>query len=300
MVAGTDSARGWAEAGDVAIGRVTAADDGDLGPHTYAYTAWATALRQGWDAPLVERYLGEIRRLRNPDGGWGLPDPFDAYQDGSVNSERTTYTITLARHVGRPLLEGYRAGVVAAPEIQSIIDLLVAAPTVPTTLPGLCVAYSFAAADAQQPCVHNVNVAVAGFLADARAAGFSAPGLDRRVAAILRHELAAYLPEEANWPYMGAGGRRNDMTHLDGTVYALRTLAPQISDQVARRLLQRRDYARWVDPLGQIAILPLYCDQAPRFLEAMWRILEHPEQSPRLLAQTGLHAARIAASCGAR
>ena len=183
-------------------------DVGRLGDDTfraahYAWMADAIVVRRGWNDPLVAEYLEKVYALRNPDGGWGYITGTDAFQDDSENPADTTYSLVLTNHVGRVLLDGWRAGVVPEAMVEETISLVESFPTAdvegsPTAdVPGSCIAYSTAAAD-HPYCVGSVNAAAALFLHRAAEAGFD---VDRsRIDSMLAHEQA-WMLDGPWWPY---------------------------------------------------------------------------------------------------
>lgn len=160
-------------------------------------TAWLSPT--GWADPAALAYLTRLYATQNPDGGYGLGYAYDAHGDGTVNPATTTYTVTLAGHVGPVLLDAYRAGVVPRAKVQQLFDLVASTPRIDTTA-GRCVAYSRNANDVKSGlCVHNVNAGAAAFLLDAGRDGFATPWW--LVQGIVQREMSAYNAGTRFWPY---------------------------------------------------------------------------------------------------
>jgi hypothetical protein len=151
---------------------------GTQSAHTLAFAAQTTAWLSpaGWTDPAATAYLTRLYATQNPDGGYGLGYAYDAHGDGTMNYATTTYIVSLAGHVGPPLLDGMRAGVVPRAKVQVIFDLIATAPRIDTSA-GRCIAYSRHGTNDAKPglCVHNVNAGAAAFMLDAGRDGFAVP-----------------------------------------------------------------------------------------------------------------------------
>ncbi len=170
--------------------------------------AGAAGMLHGWSHVVTTGLLVRLLDGRNPDGGYGLGRAYDAFADGTLNGPETTYTVTLAGHVGPTLLAAYRGGspVMARADVQAIVDLLVHdVPRIPIAR-GQCVAYSLDPNDSPPAAglgqVHNVNSGVALFLHEANAAGFGATGMQRLITDITLAEIVAYREASLWWPYL--------------------------------------------------------------------------------------------------
>jgi len=211
---------------------------------TFSQALLATARLYGWDDPRVPALISEIMALRNPDGGWGVNTAWDAFQDGSTNPSTTTYTVTLAGHVGPALLAAYQHGMLPDgnnPEpLQKITALLMGTAQYSSSI-GRCVSYSRAAADSatnnSSRCVHNVNAGVADYLTQANAAGFGATGLQKLVVDIVRFEIATYNPAWSGWSYMYGQTTKQDADHGSYTAASLYFAAYPVGREAAYQLL---------------------------------------------------------------
>jgi hypothetical protein len=242
--------------------------------------------------------------LQNPDGGYGLNYAWDALSDGTVNPAATTYTVTLAGHVGMPLLEGYRAGAVPPELVQQIVDLVVATPRIDTA-DGICLAYSHHANDSGPGnCVHNINAGAAAFLLEAQAAGFAisdgANG-DNLIAGITRREVAAYLPAERSWPYRD---NRNDLQDTDHNSYSAESmyyLAPAIGRQVAYHHMKLELADNPMAPIAHLRLTSLpYRSGGPNWCKLGERWLGEAREFASVgdrLPQVAYYAARNAEVC---
>jgi hypothetical protein len=162
----------------------------------------AIARLNGWDDPQIDVLLSKLLAERNPDGGWGVGAPFPSKNGTDTNPATTTYTVTLAGHVGPTLLAAYKAGVLTNTEpLKTITSLLMTTGRI-NTPEGQCVAYSRSSFDVGTGlCVHNVNAGVADYLTQAAAAGFGKTGLQKLVVDITRRENSAYNPAWSGWSY---------------------------------------------------------------------------------------------------
>lgn len=227
----------WRTRAEAALARFVAGDDDKQTAFAYAYATQSAAWLYGWDDARVDALLAKVYARRNPDGGWGLPYAWDWLADGSVNPPTTTYTVTIAGHVGPMLLEAYKAGKVPQADVKKLVDLIMSTPRVTSygTDRGQCVGYSRVPSDAQY-CVHNVNAGAAWFLTKANEAGVQAQGLTTLVVDIIRRETAHYIvgPFTANgrtvvswWKYKDTASL-NDTDHNSYQAAAMYDLVPYL------------------------------------------------------------------------
>lgn len=198
----------WAIVRDNAMASFVSLDSGDETPHAYACMTSASGRRYGWTDTRVADYKAKFYAKRNADGGWGLNYPFSS-PGASVNPADTSYTITCADNVGLTLLHLYEQGLIPFDDIHDVATLLMTTQSYlfPTGR-GLC--YSIHSGPGTDDVnatnnrnVHNVNAAAGWWLRQAQAAGFSATGLNTRVADIARLEFASYKRTNKWWSYRG-------------------------------------------------------------------------------------------------
>jgi hypothetical protein len=219
----------WRTRAATALAAFEAADDDSGTAFAYAYAAATAARLRGWTDPSVTALLAKVYARQNPDGGYGLGYANPGITPGTTDPATTTYTITLAGHVGPVLLEGYLAGVVPAAKITTIVNLLGSMPQINNTN-GSCLAYSANPNDiGPNYCVHNVNAYAAWFLHDAHVAGFDpvpppAAGVTHLIAQITRREVWTYRTASYWWPYMDTS-TLGDTDHNSGEVEAIAILA---------------------------------------------------------------------------
>lgn len=219
-------------------------DDGALRVNSYAWALEAEWRLNGFDSQYGQTLLAKVLSMKNPDGGYGLPFAYDKFNDGTVNPETTTYTVTLAGHVGPVLLLGYEHGVVPHDEVWTIVNLLVRYTPHIDTAAGMCLAYSRSSNDSKPGmCTHNVNAGAAAFLLDANAHGVGRSGLAALVEGILRREVSAYTIGPVSpegyidwWRYSDAEGWQ-DPDHNSYTVESMFSLAPQIGQNAGVNMM---------------------------------------------------------------
>lgn len=236
--ASADRADEWRALAVTALDAFEATDDvGDGGTGTlkvasYGFAYEASGRLRGYDDVRTVRYLTKILSMKNPDGGYGLLTGYDLLGDGTTNPASTTYTVTLADHVGSPLLHGYLHGAVPKAEIQSIVNLIMTTPRIDTAY-GQCIAYSRHANDSvAYACVHNVNAGAARFLLEANSAGVGKSGLATLVEGVTRRETYAYLPASKNWRYADTQVM-SDPDHQSYEAWSMYYLTPPVGEQVA-------------------------------------------------------------------
>ncbi|MEU4570735.1 hypothetical protein [Micromonospora sp. NPDC023956] len=249
------TARGdaWRLRAVTAVNRFRALDGGAEGAYAYASMAEACGRLYGWTHSYVTAYLAKVYALQNPDGGWGINRSYDAFADGSVNDEDTTYTVTLADHVGIPFLNGFQAGAVPRDRVQGIVDRLLAMPRVLVER-GQCVAYSTRPVDCQPGYeVHNVSAGVAYFLHRANAAGFGGTGMHRLITDITIHQSNAYRTGDIWWPYIDDGPNQDP----DHQSYSAQSMYP-LEYWVGREAIYKLMTNSWPDdPLSPLAHMRL-------------------------------------------
>lgn len=258
---------------------------------------------QGWHGPDAQQYLDRLYAVRNPDGGWGLGYSYDAHGDGTVNPATTTYVVTLADHVGRPLLDAYRAGVVPQADVQKVIDLITTAPRIDTAA-GRCLAYSRDPDDAKPGlCVHNVNAGAAAFLLEAGAAGFAVPWW--LVAGISKRTASQYNLTTRFTPYRdNTAPAPDDPDHAGYTAESMLRLDPPIG-YVAAYHLMVNDYSYAHTPLAHARLTSAppvpggasWCELGDRWTGELDAYLAAHWSDPVRLAQVAYYAARAARVC---
>lgn len=220
----------------------------------YAWAAEASGRLRGWDDPRTGKYLARMLSMKNPDGGYGLPCDYDQFNDGSVNPKTTSYTVTMAGHVGPTEIEAYKHGALSGAELKALAAEVKAVPQLNTPA-GTCIAYTPAAAD-QKPayCVHNVSAGAAVFLLQAQAAGQGVPGVGALAAYVGRRETATYSVYTGSWPYDDSG-RVSDDGHTAYLVQSMYYLAPQLGNLIAGNLMAKTyTSADWGVPIGLTAL----------------------------------------------
>jgi hypothetical protein len=224
----------WRAKAELALASFLALENGNQDAFAYGLSTSASANLYGWQDSRTTYLLGKLRGKQKADGGYGLDVAYDAFQNGTVNPASTSYTVTMAGHVGEALLGAYQAGLVPREEVQSLVTKLVLAPKV-TVSRGKCVAYSYNAND-DDSCVHNVNAGVAWFLIQANAAGFSVTGLHGLITNISMHEMIAYREADKWWPYKDSGPNQ-DVAHESYSAASMYRMAYWVGREAVYRIL---------------------------------------------------------------
>ena len=132
--------------------------------HTMTYFAYANALINGWEHKRTQYFLDQAFNYIDHNS-YGLEYEWDAFGDSTINSDTTSYTITITDHVGFVFLKAYQKGAISEDAIIKLYDALSKIPFADTLDPGVCYAYSDSPYD-QIGCVHNVNASVAWFYSE--------------------------------------------------------------------------------------------------------------------------------------
>jgi hypothetical protein len=289
----------WVELTLDLTARVRVLGDPSHAAYAAAYEAALLAYLYGWDDPEARARLADIAATRKPGGGYGLDIAWDAFGDGTTNPVRTRYLITLTDHVGRVLLDAYRAGVVDATELGGLVDLILAWPRVRGD-PG-CLAYSDSGYD-DRFCVYNVDSAAAWFLRKAWDLGIRRSGQLALSEALAAHDALA-IGAGGWWPYHSGLVAPQDWNHNAATIESHLLLSPDIgADALAAvmpgGLWHPDPRARaWDDPVGYVRLLPWACDRRAGAIAAA-RAVATQQRLASDTAQLGLWSARTAAACG--
>jgi hypothetical protein len=307
-------AEAWRAIAHRALDRVdTLTATGTHRASTLGYAAQATAWLSpvGWQDPAAQVYLNRLYATRNPDGGWGLGFEYDAHGDGtcapptptSCNSAATTYVVTLADHVGKPLLDAARAGVVPRSDVQQVIDLIATAPRIDTAA-GRCIAYSRNANDAKAGlCVHNVSAGAAAFFLEAGADGFAVPWW--LVAGISKRTASVYNLSTRFTPYRdNMAPASDDPDHASYTAESMLRLDPSIG-YVAAYHLMLNDFTYAQTPIAHMrltsaTVVPSgasWCVLGDRWLAEADAYTTEVTGDVGRLSQIAYYASRAARAC---
>lgn len=247
----------WLARANTYISRSISLDNGALRPDFYSRLAQAIATTSpdGWRDDDAQRYLDRALSTEIGNGGFGLPFAWDAFADGTVNSEQTTYTVTVVTHLGDAVLAAFEAGALKDPDvIQRMVDKVESIPSPP--MQPDCVSYSDNPNDVQAGyCTHNVNAAAAVFLLQAADLGFdvNVPKASR----MLMSEVSN-LRDDGTWLYMTGRTKPNDPDHGAYQLKSVHQILPEltqpiINDQMSKSLGTRSAEAHTV--LAQLSCL---------------------------------------------
>lgn len=283
---------------------------------TYSSALLATGTTYGWADPRVPPLLAQLMSVRNAEGGWGLGYAYPAF-DGSINPAGTTYTVTLAGHVGPALLAAWKGGALTDPEpLRRITELLMGTARY-TSAAGTCVAVSRDPNDAGSAahpdyCVHNINAGVADYLTQASAVGFGRSGLQKLVVDIVRFEITTYNPAWSNWAYQNTGNAEQDPDHGSYSAQSLYFAAYPVGREAAFQLLAspatvddgKRAHMRLVALPGgpgsmsrDVPGVTLWCEMGDQWLPEAQTYVAASGGDAKRLAQAAMFAALNAEAC---
>jgi hypothetical protein len=226
----------------------------------------ASALRQevraaGWRSPRVPGLVAALLATANPDGGYGLARPWDAYQDGTENPATTSYTATTVGHVGPILLAGFVAGAVPATAVNRVLDWVLA---LPRSADNPCIAYSASPNDLGQPCVWNVHFGAAVWVRNASiATGHRRAEAAALVSAVVSTLAVARIdPVTGYLPYMAGDTRPQDIGHQLWTALSIDALRgnrqafdAMLAGSLWRQQVERSHDYNVASAVGGIALL---------------------------------------------
>lgn len=282
------------------------------GSHDAASTGFEIILysrREGWAGPNVASRVQHLLDVRKPDGGWGIEKAWDAFGDGTVNRESTTYTVSTAGHAGPALLGAWQNKLVTDEDLRAAVDSLLSTPRV--NVPGgTCVAYSNSGKDL--PCVPNVSLGAGAWLKQVReVTGWSIPLLDDVVAQITAADRYLFNEGTGYWGYSDLPsqlGRPQDAPHQGYTLQSVLILEPDFGKAATLRFLANpwwdqatggslRDYG---NGLSQVAFADCQgAARSPSVLEAFSAIKStSADQMTKFLALQGtLYGFRALGAC---
>lgn len=332
-------AQQWRAIAVDALAKFKTMDSGAERSNTYAWALETQWRLNGWtvnaddpDGTYAGRLAGKIYAQRKPDGGWGLPFTYDALGDGTVNGVDTTYTVTLAGHVGPVFLAAIQHGMdnVYLPDgtsfslktqVRNIVGLLMTTPHIDTAQ-GMCLAYSRNPNDTRSyGCIHNASAGAARFLADANAAGLGRGGLAALVEGITRREVYAYIVGPITvgtatrtnwWRYMDTTSL-NDADHNSYDAESMYFLAPFIGQNSAWMHMNTAFTDNSNAPVAHFRLaalpaapgridaatgLPVWCVLGDRWMTEARAFLAGATDAQRV-AQVAQGAARVADNCRA-
>lgn len=270
-------------------------DDGKQTAFTYASMAQLSADLYGW-GPEADRYLAKVHATRNPDGGYGLGYPYDAFRDNTTNPATTTYTVTVVDHVGPVFLEAYLHGDpnVSREEIVQLVQIVLHLTKLTYTDGSVCFPYSNSIYDHKPSmCVHNVNAGTFLFFQQVKDAGIYVPGVDWYTENIIRHEVITYNPSWVNWLYSENKTLPNDADHNSLDIEAALQFSPPLGKLIMKyEMTHNRDVTSW---LAHLRLAALDCADGTRWYSDFDN---HINTATALrVAQIGKYAARSSLMC---
>ena len=203
--------------------------------HTAAYLMYSNAVINGWNDIKTNTYFQNCIEIISSNS-YGLDYEWDAFQDGTINSIETNYTIRMTDHVGYPFIEGYKNGFIDESYLIKIFEKLNNVPEADTLGNGVCIAYSDSPFD-QIGCVHNVNISVAYFISELLDLNMIEPTYLNLVDSIIHRELTSYIPSVNNYLYWDGSDRLTDHNHLCFQAWCMSKLDNFKSKEISMNLI---------------------------------------------------------------
>lgn len=230
----------------------------DAGQNLYVWwispVAWYAGKTWGWQDARATYWLSRVYARQTPSGGYGIGEPWDHNNDGSVNPATTAYTITTAWHVGRTLIDGFDDGAIPR---QRVLNAVTSLLNTSTTAGGRCIDYSNASGDRGKPCVWNINATAAWFLKKAYDRGIVPAGRateqNTKWRAFRDYTWTGFNATRGAWPYQQGLTAIQDPWHNAATVGPLYEL-----DRVTGLKGLNGQFAIWPNSTGANADLVIY------------------------------------------
>ncbi|MBA4849507.1 hypothetical protein [Emticicia sp. BO119] len=272
--------------------------------NTYSSLTHAIAIIKGWDNNESKKYLNKTYDIID-SLGYGLGYEWDAFQDGTVNSKYTNYTVTMADHVGFTFVAGYKAGIIPRRRLTHLLESINKIPYADNLINGKCLAYSDSKNDIIG-CVHNVNIGVAYIFQEMKNIGLVSNELDGKIKDIIDREIDSYLIDKNSYLYWDKSPNLSDQNHLAYQAWCLIQLPNSRTKQIGISLIngisadKKKDISSLV---GQLRILPYEDSDAEYLYSIVKKLLENQKteyspigvyniNNPRILAQLSLWVAK--------
>jgi hypothetical protein len=225
--------------------------------HAASYFAYCSAILNGWENEKTQSYLEKAYHYIEKYS-YGLEYEYDAFGDGTINSDTTNYTITITDHVGLVFLEGYKAGYIPKYQIDNLYSAITKIPYADSIRNGICFSYSDSPYD-QIGCVHNVNISVAMFYTKLNQIKYNNKTFGHIIDSIIVREKNAYLKTEKNYYYWDGRNRLSDQNHLCFQAWCLMQIPDKSCNLIGKEIIDKVSYEREKNIsslIGHLRVLP--------------------------------------------
>lgn len=271
---------------------------------TYSCLAYAFAITNGWDDKETKKYLNKSYSIID-SLGYGLGYAWDAFQDKTINSKYTNYTVTMTDHVGYTFMEGYKKGKIPKEKLIHLIQSILKVPYADNLKNGKCWAYSDSPNDIVG-CVHNINIGLAYFFEDVTKAGFIEFDLKENIKEIIDREVSSYISEKNNYLYWDRSKSLTDQNHLAYQAWCMIQLSDIKANEIGRSIISDISQNKQKDIsslIGQLRVLPYSESESEYLYNVLKQLSENKEneykeigtytmKNPRILSQLALWSAK--------
>ena len=221
----------------------------------YAAMFYINAVLHGYKSNEALHYL-RLCESKIDSFGYGVGYDWDAFQDGSINSKTTNYSVTITEHM-LPLIYGYKNAVVSRNRIYHLVNSFKKIPLADTLDHGICIAYSDNLNDAVG-CVHNTNISCANFIEKLRPIYFLDSNLLIIQKKIIEREIYSYNEKDTSYLYWDRDTGICDQNHLANSALQMYNLPndelKKIAVMLYKKILSKPD-KNMSALIGQCALL---------------------------------------------
>jgi hypothetical protein len=227
----------WDSISSVLLNKCIEQEGAEKSQHYLANMVYYYAKTDGWKSKKTKVYLKKL--FSSIDSfGFGLGYEWDAFQDGTINSSKTNYTITITEHVGPIVIEAYKNNVVSKKRVHQLLEAFKKIPLADTFKIGKCIAYSDNMND-KVGCVHNVNISGAYFISLLVSAITVDSSLIKLKNDIIERELNLYIKKDSSYVYWDGSPTTCDQNHLSYQAWCMNRINDVRTQEISNEIIKK-------------------------------------------------------------
>jgi hypothetical protein len=248
----------WDSISNVLLKKCIENEKNEKSLHYLANMAYFYAKSKGWNSKPTKDYLNKLFESIDKDG-LGIGYEWDAFQDGTINSIKTNYTITITEHVGPIIIEGFKNKVISKKRLMQLLDAFKKVPLADTLGNGKCLSYSDSEND-RIGCVHNVNISAAYFIERLE----KVIKLDQKLVQlkkdIIKREINSYIHKDSSYYYWDGSNNICDQNHLSYQAWCMNKINDSLTQVISCEVIKKieNNFENNLQALiGQVRLVPL-------------------------------------------